>query len=44
LKALADILTPEQLKTYEQKQLDLIEMQTDAIRIFIPQATNATAQ
>jgi len=44
LKVLADILTSDQLKTYQQKQLDMIEMQTDAMRMFLPQATNAPAQ
>ena len=44
LKALDGILTPEQLKTYEQKQLDMIDMQTSAMKIFLPQTTNGVAQ
>jgi hypothetical protein len=44
LKALDGILTPEQLKTYEQKQLDMIDMQTSAMKMFLPQTTNGAAQ
>jgi RNA polymerase sigma factor (sigma-70 family) len=44
LKALDGILTPEQLKTYEQKQLDMIDMQTSAMKMFLPQTTNGVAQ
>jgi len=44
LKALDGILTPEQLKTYEQKQLDMIDMQASAMKMFLPQTTNGAAQ
>jgi RNA polymerase sigma factor (sigma-70 family) len=44
LQALDGILTPEQLKTYEQKQLDMIDIQTSAMKMFLPQKTNAAAQ
>jgi RNA polymerase sigma factor (sigma-70 family) len=40
LNALQGTLTPEQLKLYEQKQLDLIDMQTSAMKMFLPQTTN----
>jgi hypothetical protein len=40
LKALDGILTPEQLKTYEQKQLDMIDMQASAMKMFMPKTTN----
>ena len=44
LKALNGILTPEQLNTYQQKQLDMIDMQTSAMKMFLPQTNNAVAQ
>ena len=44
VKALDGILTPEQLKTYEQKQLDMIDMQASAMKMFLPQTTNGAAQ
>ena len=44
LKALDGILTPEQLKIYEQKQLDMINMQASAMKMFLPKATNGAAQ
>jgi RNA polymerase sigma factor (sigma-70 family) len=44
LKALNSILTPEQLNTYQQKQLDMIDMQTSAMKMFLPQTNNAVAQ
>jgi DNA-directed RNA polymerase specialized sigma24 family protein len=44
LKALDGILTPEQLKTYEQKQLDMIDMQASAMKMFLPKTTNGVAQ
>ena len=44
LKALDGILTPEQLKTYEQKQMDMIDMQASAMKMFLPQSTNGVAQ
>lgn len=44
LKALDGILTPEQLKTYEQKQLDMIDMQTSAMKMFLPKTNNGVAQ
>lgn len=36
LKALDGILTPEQLKTYEQKRLDMIDLQTSALKSVLP--------
>jgi RNA polymerase sigma factor (sigma-70 family) len=44
LKILGEILTPEQLKTYQQKQLDMIDMQISATKMFLPQSTNAVPQ
>jgi RNA polymerase sigma factor (sigma-70 family) len=44
LKALDGILTSEQLKIYEQKQLDMIDMQASAMKMFLPKATNGAAQ
>jgi hypothetical protein len=44
LKALDGILTPEQLKTYEQKRLEMIDMQTSAMKVFLPQTTNGVAR
>jgi RNA polymerase sigma factor (sigma-70 family) len=44
LKALDSILTPEQLKTYEQKQMDMIDMQASAMKMFLSQSTNGVAQ
>jgi RNA polymerase sigma factor (sigma-70 family) len=44
LKALDGILTPEQLKTYQQEQLDMIDSQTSAMKMFLPQTTNAVPQ
>ena len=44
LKALDGILTPEQLKIYEQKQSDMIDMQASAMKMFLPKSTNAVAQ
>jgi len=44
LKILGEILTPEQLKTYQQKQLDIIDMQISATKMFLPQSTNAVPQ
>jgi len=44
LKILDPILTPEQLNIYKQKQLDMIDMQTSALKMFLPPATNAPAQ
>jgi len=44
LQALDGTLTPEQLKTYEQKQLDMIDMQASAAKMFLPQTNNAVAQ
>jgi hypothetical protein len=44
LQALDGILTPEQLKTYEQKQLDAIDIQTTAMKMFLPQTNSAAAQ
>ncbi len=43
LKALEGILTPEQLKIYEQKQLDMINMQANAMKMFMPKTTNGVA-
>jgi len=40
LKALDGILTPGQLKTYEQKQLDMIDLQASAMKMFMPKTTN----
>ncbi len=36
LKALDGILTPEQLKIYEQKRLDMIDLQTSAFKTVLP--------
>jgi hypothetical protein len=44
LKILGEILTPEQLKTYQQKQLDMIDMQINATKMFLSQSTNAVPQ
>ena len=44
LKALGDILTPEQLKIFEQKQLDMIDLQTSGMKMFLPQMTNGVVQ
>ena len=44
LKALDGILTPEQLKIYEKKQLDMIDMQTSAMKMFLSHTTNGVAQ
>lgn len=43
LQILDGILSPEQLQAYKQKQLDMIEMQTSAMKMFLPQ-TNAVPQ
>jgi RNA polymerase sigma factor (sigma-70 family) len=43
LKLLNDILTPDQLATYKQKQLDMLDMQTSALKMFLP-STNAVTQ
>jgi hypothetical protein len=42
LKILDGILTPDQLKAYQQSQLDMIDMQTSALKMFMP-GTNSTA-
>ena len=44
LKILGPILTPDQLNTYQQKQLDMMDMQASAMKMFLPPATNAPAQ
>ena len=44
LKILDGILSPEQLQTYKQKQTDMIEMQTGAMKMFLPQMTNGVSQ
>jgi RNA polymerase sigma factor (sigma-70 family) len=45
LKVLDGILTPDQLKAYEQGQLDMIDMQASAMKLFMPGTnTAATAQ
>ena len=43
LKILAGILTPEQLQTYQQKQTDMLDMESSAVKMFLPQTTNAAA-
>jgi len=44
LQILDGILSADQLQTYKQKQLDMIEMQTSAMKMFLPQNTNAVPQ
>jgi len=44
LKILNGILTPEQLQTYQQKQSDMLDMQTSGMKMFLPQTNNAVAQ
>ena len=44
LQALDGILTPDQLNTYKQKQLDMLDLQASAAKMFIPQTNNAAAQ
>ena len=44
LQALDGILTPDQLNTYKQKQLDMLDMEASAMKILVPQATNTVAQ
>jgi len=41
MKLLDGILSPDQLKVYQQKQLDMIEMRKEAMKIFLPQSTNS---
>jgi RNA polymerase sigma factor (sigma-70 family) len=43
LQLLDGILSAEQLQTYKQKQLDMMDMQTSALKMFLPQTTNAVA-
>ena len=43
LQILGGILSPEQLQTYQQKQLDMIDMQSSAMKMFLPQMTNAVS-
>jgi len=43
LKLLGGILTSDQLATYKQKQLDMLEMQISAMKMFLP-STNAVSQ
>ena len=43
LKLLDGILTPDQLATYKQKQQDMMDMQTSALKMFLP-STNAVTQ
>jgi DNA-directed RNA polymerase specialized sigma24 family protein len=44
LQILDGILSAEQLQTYKQGQLDMIEMQTGAMKLFLPQVTNGVSQ
>jgi RNA polymerase sigma factor (sigma-70 family) len=43
IKVLGDILTPDQLATYQQKQTEMIDMQSSAMNMFLPQ-TNAVVK
>ena len=43
LQILDGILSAQQLQTYQQKQLDMIDMQTSALKMFLPQTTNAVS-
>ena len=44
LQILQGILTPEQLKTYQQSQLDMIDMEANAAKMFLPAATKSGSQ
>jgi hypothetical protein len=44
LQALDGILTPDQLQAYQQKRTEMIDMQSSAMKMFLPSATNAVAQ
>ena len=43
LKLLDGILTPDQLATYKQKQMDMLDLQTSALKMFLP-STNTVTQ
>lgn len=44
LKVLDGLLTPDQLQTYKQEQLDMIDTMVNASKMFLPQPTNPAAQ
>ena len=44
LKILGNILTPEQINAYREKEINQINMQASAMKMFLPQATNGAAQ
>jgi hypothetical protein len=44
LKALDGILAPDQLKAYQQKQQDMLDVQAGAMKMFAPPASNSAAQ
>lgn len=44
LKILGSILTPEQINTYREQQMNQINMQAAAMKMFLPQTTNGVAQ
>jgi RNA polymerase sigma factor (sigma-70 family) len=44
LAALDGILTPDQMKTYQQQQSFMIQLESNAVQMFAPQTNNAAAQ
>ena len=44
LKILGSILTPEQINSYREQQMNQINMQAAAMKMFLPQTTNGAAQ
>ncbi|HEX3798076.1 MAG TPA: sigma-70 family RNA polymerase sigma factor [Verrucomicrobiae bacterium] len=44
LKVLGRILTPDQLQSYRQSQLEKIDSMASAAKVFLPQMTNGAAQ